>query len=608
MFDKNSIAEKIEKEIRGAIHDIDPSFDIIGTLNLYFELLDYEHNEKTNNEIIKWHLENSEFDDKNLENNKRDDISGLNKNTTKFLTNFFDNQIQDSDVLKYCSSFEIFLKKLYYVLEENDEIAPNISVNPLKPNALMPFMSSINRLFQYDIKNQKKTHPEDKPLELYNNRTIGFGDYLNIKDKNLNEKYSNSLKLYIIQAYILRNLDSHQMPEMTISERAEYFKATTIAKLHILNFVKDKLKNCFKNQNFKNQNFENYLKKQKETFEKQNEKFVSLNFTEWSNKNNLINEDINTILKHDGYNQIRILGNGGAGKTTTLEHLLYNDVINYKKNKSIPVLISLASIPKNKNLLDWVADKIFIDQDKCLELLNNNQIRLYLDGLNEILVNEKSGRIQGIVDILKKYPDLQTIITDRHEIDSIQNDWFDIPTFVIDPLDESKIKEFVNKNCGDNKKLASSVLKILNEKLDIQDIISKPLILTRAIEIIKNQNDLPESEGKIIEKFVDILLEREKNEKKDPILKIRDFKLAVAYFSYEMKINKYLENKPMPMMSAEKIMRNAHEKFGFENPALYTLRIGCELEILIKIDDTIRFFHQSYFDWFYNYYMIYESS
>ena len=111
MFDKNSIAEKIEKEIRGAIHDIDPSFDIIGTLNLYFELLDYEHNEKTNNEIIKWHLENSEFDDKNLENNKRDDISGLNKNTTKFLTNFFDNQIQDSDVLKYCSSFEIFLKK-----------------------------------------------------------------------------------------------------------------------------------------------------------------------------------------------------------------------------------------------------------------------------------------------------------------------------------------------------------------------------------------------------------------------------------------------------------------------------------------------------------------
>ena len=79
------------------------------------------------------------------------------------------------------------------------------------------------------------------------------------------------------------------------------------------------------------------------------------------------------------------------------------------------------------------------------KVLHNNQIRLYLDGLNEISDREKSGRIQGIVDILKKYPDLQTIITDRHEIDSIQNDWFDVPTFVIDPLDESKIKEFVNK-------------------------------------------------------------------------------------------------------------------------------------------------------------------
>ncbi len=608
MFNKNKITEKILKEIRGDVHDIDPSFDITETLNLYFELLDYEHSNQANDEIIKWHLENSKYDDKNLENNRREDISALKDDTTKFLTNFFDNQIQDSDVLGYCSTFEFFLKKLYYVLEENDEIAPNISVNPLKKHPMGPFLSSINRLFKNGINNQKESTVEEKPAMLYNQNRFSFDDYDDVEDKELNEKYANTFLLHIIKARILRNLDSHQKPIMTMSQRAEYFKATTIAKVVILNFAKDKLKNCFKNQNFKNQNFENYLKKQKETFEKQNEKFVSLNFTEWSNKNNLINDDINTILKHDGYNQIRILGNGGAGKTTTLEHLLYNDVINYKKNKSIPVLISLASIPKNKPLLDWMADKIFIDQDKCLELLHNNQIRLYLDGLNEILANEKSGRIQGIVDILKKYPDLQTIITDRHEIDSIQNDWFDIPTFVIDPLDESKIKEFVNKNCGDNKKLASSVLKILNEKLDIQDIISKPLILTRAIEIIKNQNDLPESEGKIIEKFVDILLEREKNEKKDPILKIRDFKLAVAYFSYEMKRNKYLENKPMPMMSAEKIMRKAHEKFGFENPALYTLRIGCELEILIKIDDTIRFFHQSYFDWFYNYYMIYESS
>ena len=105
---------------------------IYETLNLYFELLDYEHSNQANDEIIKWHLENSKYDDKNLENNRREDISALKDDTTKFLTNFFDNQIQDSDVLGYCSTFEIFLKKLYYVLEENDEIAANISVNPLK--------------------------------------------------------------------------------------------------------------------------------------------------------------------------------------------------------------------------------------------------------------------------------------------------------------------------------------------------------------------------------------------------------------------------------------------------------------------------------------------
>ena len=105
MFNKNKIKEKILKEIRGDVHEIDPSFDITETLNLYFELLDYEHSNQANDEIIKWHLENSKYDDKNLENNRREDISALKDDTTKFLTNFFDNQIQDSDVLGYCSTF-----------------------------------------------------------------------------------------------------------------------------------------------------------------------------------------------------------------------------------------------------------------------------------------------------------------------------------------------------------------------------------------------------------------------------------------------------------------------------------------------------------------------
>ncbi len=608
MFDKNKITEKILKEIRVDVHEIDPSFDIIETLHLYFELLDYKHNDKTNDEIIKWHLENSKYDDKNLENNKREDISALEKDTTKFLTNFFDNQIQDSDVLRYCKSFEFFLKKLYYVLEENDEIDPNISVNPLKKHPMGPFLSSINRLFKNGINNQKEIKYEEKPGMLYNQNRFSFDDYGDVEDDELNENYANTFLLYIIKARILRNLDSHQMPIITISQRAEYFKATTIAKVHILNFAKDKLKNCFLNYYFKNQNFEPYIKKINDTYESKNKKFVSLTLSEWSDNDNSINSDIDTILKTKGYNQIRILGNGGAGKTTTLENLLFKDALNYKKNKSVPVLIALTNIPKNITLIEFISKKIFVDTEECLELLAKYRIRLYLDGLNEISKNQKKIIIQEIDDILKKYENLQVVVTDRHDIDNFQNDWFNIPTFIIDPLDENKIKEFITKQCENDVDLSSNVLKKLEEKLIIKDLVKKPLILTRAIDIIIDENELPDSEGKIIEKFIDLLLKREKNEKKDPFLNIDDFKLTLAYLSDEMEGGTGLINVPISIMAAKKIVINAHTKFGFESPALHTIRIACELEILEKNDEQIKFFHQSYFEWFNTYFLMYIGS
>ena len=150
------------------------------------------------------------------------------------------------------------------------------------------------------------------------------------------------------------------------------------------------------------------------------------------------------------------------------------------------------------------------------------------------------------------------------------------------------------------------MLGILNSKKNIQELLARPLVLTRAIEIIKIDNELSEKEGHIIEKFIDMLLKREKDEKMDPLLNIDSFKLLLA-FAAEHIWAKFQTNAPLHAFTFNKLLVRGANKFGLEtHNAGYITRIGYELEILSKNGDLIQFYHQSYLEFFCKHYLKYE--
>ena len=581
------IKDNIIKELKYEVNLIDPAFNLDICLNIYFQVLKFK-----------------------ISIPIKSDLSGLQKIATDCLFDFFnEDQVNETSIGLFCKNFEQFIKKVYYVLEEGEFVNSNHILEHDKLLALTPYLSVLNKIRPIYLDNRDSEVSDvefaailkGKPKIKINKQTnlneyfrlypssISFDKYSDLEDPKINEKYHNTFYKYLIKSIILKNEQSHQAPQRTKKSNVENLYTSLIAQLWIVNFFKKELSESIKKENLKNNDFENYISLEIDKSAKQFNKFVPLSLKKLTNKNstNESNNFIDDILDKNN-NRIRILGQGGSGKTTTLEFLLHKNILKYRDNQTnfkLPVIVYLSNLKSNETILEHIATKINVSIEYLNELIETNNLILLFDGINEIVENRESKRnkLQEISNLIDKYPKLFIIVTDRYEFDTYQSNMFDLPTFLIQKLAPQQINDFVAKYCDNSKELTDHVLKVLETKQNIQDLILRPLLLTRAIEIIKNDSDLPEMEGQIIEKFIDGLLRREKNEKKDPLLNINYFKLLLSYVA-----NKIWQNNKSNVSIHEFVFNKwiveASNKFGVENSnAGYVSRIGYELDLKQKI-------------------------
>lgn len=612
MNDWIQIKKNLIKEIKSTINTINPAFNVEEIVGLYLKILKY-----------------------NITIPHKDNLEGLENAVIDALDQcFVQDKINEISIGVFCKNFEQFVKKVYYILEESESIEAEFQLDSLKQYALTPFLSKLNKVRPiyldksgtevYEAQFAKKSK-NGKPEYKINSETgrktyvrlypssLSFDKYIDVNDPELNSKYQNDFVLHLLKAIILKNEQSHQAPDSSRLKLIENLYSTLIAELWIVDFLKKELTNAIRIVNLRTRDFGSYIESEIEKYKKQSSKFVSLNLKELTTVAGNQGRSIFTeTLINEEIRRIRILGQGGSGKTTTLEYLFYKDALNWKSNPTtskLPVIVSLASLSIGESIIENISKKINTEEGYTEELLGTNDINLFLDGVNEILANRESKKIklQEISSLIDDYPKLSIIISDRYEFDSYQNNMFNVSTYIIQKLSENQIQEFVEKYCYGSDELSKAVLSTLKSKTGIQELLLRPLVLTRAIEIIKIDNDLPEKEGQIIEKFLDILLRREKDEKKDPLLNITHFKLLLSYAANYIWVNNDKSNVPIHEFSFNKLLIRAADEFGLEKSnAGYITRIGYELEILSKNDEHIQFYHQSYMEFFVKHYLKYE--
>jgi hypothetical protein len=326
------LKKNISKEIGATISTIDPAFDIDACLTLYYKILNFQISIPTKN-----------------------DLNGLEKVITETLSEIFlDGLSNETSIGIFCKNFEQFIKKVYYILEEGEFIDEKHRLDHTKLQALGPFLEILNKIrpiyldkgnnevyetelaFYKNGKPQVKVNKETgfKMFKRLYPGSLSFDDYLDVNEQILNNKYQNNFLLHLIKAIILKNEQSHQAPNRPRLENLLNLNSTLIAELWVINFLKKELAIAIRKDSYKKKDFDDYINTEINRLEKQNSKFVSLNLKQLSDKSFKTNSGFIQDLLSLNANRIRILGQGGSGKTTTLEFLLYGDCLKPYKFKN----------------------------------------------------------------------------------------------------------------------------------------------------------------------------------------------------------------------------------------------------------------------------------
>ena len=332
----------------------------------------------------------------------------------------------------------------------------------------------------------------------------------NYKNPFQNQSFTPEMKIYA-SLYYLRNEVSHADRDLSVTQKWEYLKEILIVYLEVAGKFRKNLEKELNRVNYQDKtDAQNYMKRKiKEYEERPSFEYILLDGKEKDKTNQVIT--LVDMIKKNNNCRIKLLGNAGMGKTSTLNYLVYNDAKEF--NNRIPVLVSLKDLDENTSVLEAMANKDHLncEIDVLKELLTNGYINAYFDGINEI-VNEDLRRkiVKELNDFIVNYDKVKVILTDR-EINTITVTDY-VKPYIIEKLTDDKIKLFVEKNT-DNSDLASLILEHIFNDNNLKELVRVPFRLYKLIQIISIDGNIPKNASEFDEFFKLAIIEREVKEK-----------------------------------------------------------------------------------------------
>ncbi len=337
----------------------------------------------------------------------------------------------------------------------------------------------------------------------------------------------------VIKAFVATGLDFFKKEKSYKPLEFEKFKASFSSSIvthmiKVLNFS-DKLSNSKLSEPKKTENFTIQL-----TVKPQNRRYTSPDKKV---------KDLSELEILYGENHCILLGDPGAGKTTTLKRLIqkcYLDLIDTKREiRFYPILIRLGEIERGQDLFLSLAKELGISyttitreveyeselfeseeldfgelknkkvriveykvgdiflENALASFFNEVQIILFLDGLDEIHFDLKEKIYKQIKSISYLLSGSKIILTSRpfSDINSFQS----FSKFEIQPLTKEQSIEIANYWVQN----ASDFFEILNSK-PYKDLANRPLFLNYLLVLFENSND--ELPNQAIEVYRQIIL------------------------------------------------------------------------------------------------------
>ncbi len=243
------------------------------------------------------------------------------------------------------------------------------------------------------------------------------------------------------------------------------------------------------------------------------------------------------------YPRFVLIGTPGAGKTTTLNHLVLDAVRAYQtapNNAPLPVLLKLTNWKSGEGFETFLRSSWPFESDPIITLASG-KAALYLDGLNE-MGTEHAEKAQQLRRWLHgQYFPAYVVVTCRSaEYTADLN--LGLPTVEAAEMDKSRIQEFVAKYV--NEDIAAPLLeRLLPQKAGddqnshhLYQLARNPFLLTVLILVYQSSPDraLPHNMGALLKRLSAELWDRERARRGESWIPLDKLERALSELAYRM--------------------------------------------------------------------------
>lgn len=224
---------------------------------------------------------------------------------------------------------------------------------------------------------------------------------------------------------------------------------------------------------------------------------------------------INSLSDIKAYRKILLSGIVGQGKSVLMRHLAISEVLEHNK---IPLFYELRYLKKGQNI-DHIIKQLFdewlqIKSPKIIDyVLKTGNVTLFLDGFDEIHIDDMSKIVIGLESLVKKYPNLNFIVSSRPE-NVIESSTI-FQNFQIKKLDFNAQKDIIKALVKDSKMQTAVISGIHKSKVEIQDALITPLMVNLFVFIYKQEQIVPEHVKDFYDRLFDLVLRKHDNTKID---------------------------------------------------------------------------------------------
>ena len=333
----------------------------------------------------------------------------------------------------------------------------------------------------------------------------------------------NTREKMIAKIYYIRNEISHADISLSFSQIWSYVRDILVLYIEIAYSFANEIDNeldkyALENDTTSEEYIENFITQYEDETISKYVTMRGINQKEKEEPTSLIN-----LIKDKDRCRVKIIGNAGMGKTSTLRYLAYQDCKDRKDGTTnrLPIYIELKDISSTNNSIIKLicnAEHLSCSEETAINLLKRGYVNLYLDGINEIDGDPKlkDNVVSEINSIITTYPRIKVIITDREtNKNSITNN---ADVYLLEGFTNGKIIKYIQTNTIDEderQRIMDIVLKGPNSNI-LLEMVRTPFNLFKLLEVIKNNGTIPETVEELDTFFRNAIIRREIEEKTTP--------------------------------------------------------------------------------------------